>query len=132
MSPENVEIVRGITRAINEGDVDRVIRNTTEDAVLIVARSAVEGPFVGHEGVRRFFADNSQNFEVFELREDEVRDVGDDCVLSVGTAHVRGRRGGVETDIPFAGITTVRNGRVSRWEDFRERRLALEAVGLGA
>ena len=66
MSQENVEVVRGITSAINHGDVDDVIRHTTADVVIIVARSAVEGAFVGHEGVRKFFADYRQNFEVFE------------------------------------------------------------------
>ena len=130
MSQESVEIVRGITRAINHGDVDYIIRHTTEDVVIVAARSAVEGPFVGYQGVRKFFADNRQNFEVFQLHADDVREIGEDHVLSVGTVHVRGRGGGVETDVPFAGITTFRGGRASRWEDFRERRLALKAVGL--
>jgi ketosteroid isomerase-like protein len=130
MSQENVEIGRGIIHAINRGDVDYVIRHTTEDVVIVAARSAVEGSFMGHEGVRAFFADNRQNFEVFELREHDVREAGDDRVLSFGTVHVRGRGGGVETEVPFAGITTFRGGRASRWEDFRERDLALAAVGL--
>ena len=130
MSLENVEVVRGITRAVNDGDVDYLIRHTTDDVVIVVARSAIEGPFVGHEGARRFFADNRQNFEVFQLHADDVREIGDDHVLSVGTVHVRGRGGGVEMEIPFAGITTARDGRSSRWEAFRERHLALKAVGL--
>jgi ketosteroid isomerase-like protein len=130
MSQENMDVVRGIARAINHGDVDYVIRHTTEDVVIVAARSAVVGPFVGHEGVRKFFADNRQNFKVFELHEDEVREIGDDHVLSVGTVHVRGRGGGVETEVPFAGITTFRKGRASRWEDFRERQVALTAVRL--
>jgi ketosteroid isomerase-like protein len=130
VSQENVEIVRGIARAINGGDVDYIIRHTSEDIVLLMARSAVEGPYLGHDGMRKWLADNRQNFEIYEVHEDEVRAVGDGRVLSVGTIHVRGRGGGVETDLPFAGITTFRDGRVSRWEDFRERHLALKAVGL--
>ena len=130
MSRENVDVVRGITHAVSHGIVNYVIRHTTEDVVIIAGRSAIEGPFVGHEGVRKFFADNRQNFEVFQLHEDELREIGDNRVLSVGTVHVRGRGGGVETDIPFAVITTFRDGRASRWEDFREHRLALKAVGL--
>ena len=129
MSLENVGVMRGITRAINHGDVDYVIRHTTEDVVIVAARSAVEGPFVGHKGVREFFADN-RHFEVFQLHADDVRDLGNGHVLSVGTVHVRGRGGGVETETPFAGVTTFRDGRASRWEDFRERHLALKAVGL--
>ena len=63
MSQENVEIVRGIIHAINRGDVDYVIRHTTEDVVTVAARSAIEGPFVGHEGLRKFFADNRVGME---------------------------------------------------------------------
>jgi ketosteroid isomerase-like protein len=130
VSQENVEIVRGMARAINDGDFDYLIRNSTEDFVLRPGRSAIEGSFVGHEGLRKWFADNAQNFEVFRLHADEVREVGDDQVLQVGTVHIRGRGGGVEMDIPFAAITTFREGRASRWEDFRERHTAVEAVGL--
>jgi ketosteroid isomerase-like protein len=130
VSEKNVETIRGIARAINGGDVDYIIQHTTEDIVLLMARSAVEGPYLGHDGMRKWLADNRQNFEIYEVHEEEVRAIGDDRVLSVGTIHVRGRGGGVETDLPFAGITTFREGRVRRWEDFRERALALQAIGL--
>jgi ketosteroid isomerase-like protein len=126
----NVEVVRRITGAINRRDIDFVIRHTTEDVVIVAARSSIEGPFVGHPGVRKFFSDNAENFEVFELRSKDVRDVGEERVLSIGTLHIRGRGGRVETDIPFAGITTLRDGKASRWEEFRERAQALKAVGL--
>ena len=33
-------------------------------------------------------------------------------------------------DIPAAGIATYREGKLSKWEDFRERRAAVEAAGL--
>jgi ketosteroid isomerase-like protein len=130
MPQENVEIVRAIARAISDGDVDYVIRHTTEDIVMFVARSSVEGPFVGHEGLREWFTDNRENFDVYRLDHDDVREIGEDQVLAVGTVHVRGRGGGVETDVPFAGVTTFRDGKASRFEDFRERRLALKALGL--
>jgi ketosteroid isomerase-like protein len=48
VSQENVETSRRLTRAINRGDIDYVIRHTTEDVVMIAARSAVDGSFVGH------------------------------------------------------------------------------------
>jgi len=130
MSQENVEVSLRIERAVNGGDVACVIHHTNEDCVLIVGRSAVEGHYVGHEGVRRLFADTAENFELFELRADDVRAVGQDRVLMAGIVHLRGRGGGVEMDIPYAGVTTFRDGKMSRWEDFRDRRLALEAVGL--
>lgn len=130
MSHENVELFHRGNTAINRGDVEYAMRHSTEDVVFVVARSAVEGPFVGHEGVRKFFADTAENFELFQVRIDDVRDLGDDRVLGIGTIHIRGRGGGVETDIPMAGIATYRDGKLSRWEDFRDRRRALEAAGL--
>ena len=115
---------------MNRGDVEHWVRGSTQDVVIIAARSEVEGPFVGHDGVRKFFADNATNFEVFQARYDDVRDLGEDRLLAIGTIHIRGRGAGVETDIPAAGIATYRDGKLSRWEDFRERHLALKAVGL--
>jgi ketosteroid isomerase-like protein len=130
MSQENVEMFHRGTAAINRGDVEYAVRHSTEDVVLIAARTAVEGPFVGHEGLRKFFVDNAMNFEVFQARYDDVRDLGEDRVLAIGTIHIRGRGAGVETDVPVAGIATYREGKLSRWEDFRERRAALKAAGL--
>ena len=130
MSVENVELFHRVNAAISRGDVEWAVRHSTEDVVIVAARSAVEGPFVGHEGVRKFFADNATNFEVFQGRYDDVRDLGEDRVLAIGTIHIRGRGAGVETDIPVAGIATFREVKLSRWEDFRERRAALQAAGL--
>jgi len=130
MSAENVELFHRVNAAVNRGDVEWAVRHSTEDVVIVAARSAVEGAFVGHEGVRKFFADNATNFDVFLGRYDDVRDIGEDRVLAIGTIHIRGRGAGVETDIPAAGIATYRDGKLTRWEDFRERRLALKAVGL--
>jgi hypothetical protein len=67
---------------------------------------------------------------VFQVRLDEVRDLGEVRVLVLGAVHIRGRGAGVETDVPMAGIATYRERKLSRWEDFREGRAALEAVGL--
>src|SRR6478736_6610886 len=130
MSAENVELFHRVNAAVNRGDVEWAVRHSTEDVVIVAARSAVEGAFVGHEGVRKFFADNATNFDVFLGRYDDVRDIGEDRVLAIGTIHIRGRGAGVETDIPAAGIATYRDGKLSRWEDFREPRAALEAAGL--
>ena len=95
----------------------------------IAARSAVDGAYHGHDGLRKFFADNDENFEVFEPRFREIRDLGHRIVL-VGTIHIRARGSAGETDIPVAGIFTFKHGKLIRWEDFRERSIAREAVAL--
>ena len=115
--------------AMERGDIDAFLRLVDEDVVWLAARSAVEGAYRGHEGLRKFFADNDENFEVFEPELQEVRDLGD-RILVFGSLHIRGRGSAVETDVPIAGIFTYRQGKLVRWEDFRERGLALEAAGL--
>jgi hypothetical protein len=35
-----------------------------------------------------------------------------------------------DADVPAAGIATFKDGSLVRWEDFRKRHLALQAVGL--
>jgi ketosteroid isomerase-like protein len=129
MSQENMRVFEDARDALSRGDMEAFLRLVDEEIVWIAARSAVEGAYRGHDGLRKFFADNEENFEVFEPDFREVRDLGD-RILAVGTIHIRARGSAVETDIPVAGIFTFNRGRLVRWEDFRERRLALEAVGL--
>ena len=129
MSQENVELFREGNDAIRRGDIEAILDLVSEEVVWIAARSAVEGTYHGHEGLRRFLADNAENFEVFEPNFDEVRDLGN-RVLAFGRFRMRARGSGVETTFPVAGIATYREGKLVRWEDFRERRLALEAAGL--
>jgi ketosteroid isomerase-like protein len=129
MSQGNVELFSEAIAAFRRGDVEAVLDGVSEDVVWIAARSAVEGAYHGHEGLRRFLADNAENFEVFEPRFAEIRDLGD-RVLACGSFHIRARGSGVETSFPVAGIATYRDGKLARWEDFRERSLALEAAGL--
>ena len=129
MSQENVEAFRRMVEAGNRGDVDGVLREAAEDVVFLAARSAVEGGYHGHDGLREFLTDDEANFEVFRVDLSDVRDLGD-RVLALGTIHIRGRGGGVETDIPMAGVATYRDGKLTKWEDFRERGRVLEAVGL--
>jgi ketosteroid isomerase-like protein len=129
MSQENVALFWEGIDAMRRGDVEAMLDGMGEDVVWIAARSAVEGAYHGHEGLRRFLADNAENFEVFEPDFTEVRDLGD-RVLAFGRFRIRARGSGVDTDFPVAGIATYSDGKLVRWEDFRERRLALEAAGL--
>jgi ketosteroid isomerase-like protein len=129
MSRDNVNaFLRGV-EAINSADVEAALRVVTEDMVMRAARSGVEGEYRGRPGIRKFFADSAENFDTFRLDYSDVRDLGD-RVLAIGTIHIRGKGSGVETDIPTAGVATFRDGKMTSWEDFRERRIALDAVGL--
>ena len=53
--------------------------------------------------------DTDATFDLFEPHYTDVRDLGH-CVLAIGSIKVRGRGGGVETDIPTAAVAESRNG----------------------
>jgi ketosteroid isomerase-like protein len=131
MSEGNMAVFARIVEAVNRGDAEAACQLTAEDAVVIPRRAATEGAYVGHDGVQSWFADNEATFEVFRLDYQDVRDLGD-RVLAIGTVHIRGRGSQVETDVPSAGIATFGEGKATRWEDFGDARLAVEAARLAA
>jgi ketosteroid isomerase-like protein len=128
MSQENMEVVERLSSAVNRGDVEGVVSLCSEAIVFLAARSAIEGAYVGHEGMREFFADTAENFQRFQLSTTELLDLGDQ-VLVIGTVHVQGRSG-VPTDVASSEIVTLEEGRITRWQDYGDRRDALKAVGL--
>ncbi len=129
MSVTNAERFRQLIEAANREDLESALALIAPDVEWIAARSAVQGTYHGHEGIRTFFADNQESFERFQPVVDEARDLGS-SVLVIGSIHVRGRGSGVDTMVPMAGIATYRDGKLARWEDFRERDRALEAAAL--
>jgi hypothetical protein len=60
----------------------------------------------------------------------DVRDLGD-RILAIGTIRIRGKGSGIETDIPSALVLDFRAGRLVRFQDYADKRVALEVVGLG-
>jgi ketosteroid isomerase-like protein len=129
MSAENVELGRRLVQAFNEGDVEAVLAAMHPDVEFIPMRAPVEGAYRGHGGLRTFFADNAESFDVFHVDEDEVRDHGN-CVVGIGTLRVRGKGSGAEVIVPTAVVLTFAQGKVIRFEEFGEREKALEAAGL--
>ena len=129
MSQENVDAAHKFVEAVNGGDVEAALRVCHPDLVFEPLRTATEGAFVGHDGIRRFLADTSNTFEVFRVESADVRDLGD-RVLGIGSVRVRGKGSGVEMDISTAAIAEYRDGLMWRYKDYGDRQKALEAAGL--
>jgi uncharacterized protein len=131
MSQENVENFRRGNDALERGDLDDALIEELIDPEVIFEplRAPVSGAYKGHEGIRQFIADTAESFDVFRFDRPDIRDLGD-RVLAIGTLHIRAREGGIETDVPTAGIATYRDGRLIHWKDFGDRGKALEAAGV--
>ncbi len=129
MPEENLAVARAFAEAFNRWDVDWILEHVAEEIEFIPLRAATEGAFHGRDGVRRFLRDTKESFDVFQVENREMESV-EDRVVSVGTIRIKGRGSGIETEVPTASVATFRNGLITRFEDFGDRRRAFEAAGL--
>ena len=132
MSQENLETVRAHLVALNERDLDGFLATCTADVELWSLLSAVEGPYVGADGMRRFFADLGQTTS--DHRNDVVRleAVNDGRVLSIEHWTAIGRSSGVSIDEGWnvATVFELSGGKIRRIRVFADPQEALEAAGL--
>jgi ketosteroid isomerase-like protein len=134
MSSENVELVREGLKLFNGTDDEATVRFIIEHSHPdFEARSRfaqIEGTtYRGHEGVRQWVLDVRANFDRFETRLLDVRDLGD-RVLALGVLHFRGRGSGVEMDQPLGYLWEIRDGKATRLHFYGSHAEALKAVGL--
>ena len=57
-------------------------------------------------------------------------DAGEDKVVAVVRISGRAKLSGVETDLTYAALCTIRDGKVARGREYWTRDEALEAAGL--
>ena len=67
-----------------------------------------------------------------EVEIDEVRELDDGRVLTVQTLRGRFRATGLPAELTWAGIGTVRNGKIVHADGYASKRRALRAAGLSA
>lgn len=60
----------------------------------------------------------------------ELIDAGEDKVIAVTRISGRAKLSGVETDLTFAVLYTIREGKIARGREYMARDEALEAAGL--
>lgn len=125
-----MEIVRKAFQAITAGDRDRAL-GYVDPAMVVDARSRVFNPTVyrGLEGLRQMLADMDDVWEEIRPQAREFLDAGERVVVTgrmVGT----GKGSGVQVEQDFAGIWTVRDGRIVRWDICSDRAQALEIARL--
>jgi ketosteroid isomerase-like protein len=110
---ENVELVRGSFEAMRAWDIDALLRLYDVDVEFLpLTGTRVEsGGYRGHEGVRAYFAEARELWDVMEPEAHEYRDLGD-RVLVAGRCRVRGRASGAESYPPCAWVIGVRDGMI--------------------
>jgi ketosteroid isomerase-like protein len=119
-------------KAFNGRDLDDFLGMFDEEIEFFPLRSAIEGPYSGLDGMRKWWADTAENWETFSIEADKVHDLGDGRIAAAGVIHAKGRGGGVPLEIPTSWLLELRNGLVSRVKFFFDRDEAFRAVGLQA
>jgi ketosteroid isomerase-like protein len=127
----NVELVRRSFEAMSAWDVDALLRLYDPDVqYLPLTGTRVEsGGYRGHAGVRAYFAEARELWEVLEPQGHSYRDVGD-CVLVAGRCRVRGRASGAESHPECAWVVRVRDGMIVSHRTFATYDEALQAAGV--
>ena len=129
MSQENVEIVRRTIEAWNRRDIKSALQALDPEIQFEHRVAALQGSFVGLDGVRGWLADLAEHFCAWRIYCEDIRDLGD-RVLALGTNRATGRESGVETEVPFTVVARLKDGRITHFTDYGDRDQALEAVGL--
>ena len=132
MSQENVEIVRDAVVAYNRGDLDTLLAYCADDIDYRAVEGALDdrGPMHGKDAVRAYFQDWLDTFDDLKAEPLELIDAADEQVVTVLRFGGRAKLSGVEADLTFAVVYTLRDGKVARGREYWTKDQALEAAGL--
>jgi ketosteroid isomerase-like protein len=131
MSQENIEIVRNAFDAFTRGDLEGVLRLCDEN---IVITQPPELPGVspqqrGHNGMLEAFGIWPEQWDDYQIEILRIADPGDYVVVTTKTKG-RGKQSGVEVEMEFSLVFTVRDEKIVEWQIFMHEDQALEAAGL--
>jgi ketosteroid isomerase-like protein len=132
MSQENVEIIRRAYERSNRGELDAWIEYCTDDIDYRAVEGAPDdhGPIHGKDALRAYLQDWQDTFDELTSEPVELIDAGEDNVIAVIRNSGRAKLSGVETDLTYAALYTLRDGKVARGREYWTREEALEAAGL--
>ena len=129
MSQENVEIVRAVIDAFNQGDLEAALKHMDSDFEFDASRAI--GPVGGvftRDQIRATYNEFFGLWESVRFEIDEYIEAGDQVAASFNNHH-RGRDG-IELTVRPSAVYTIRDGHIVRGCLYQEWREALEALGL--
>jgi ketosteroid isomerase-like protein len=83
----------------------------------------------GHEGLRKYWAEDAEVWDRFLVEVHDVRTNGPEVVV-ITTGSARGKHSAVETSASMAFRFRIRGRKVVHGQSYLEVKEALEAVGL--
>jgi ketosteroid isomerase-like protein len=132
MSQESVEAVQAALNAMASGGLDALAEHWTDDIDHRAIEGSIDdrGPIHGKEAMRAYIEDWIDTFDGLRADLLELIDAGEDRVVAVLRVMGRAKLSGVETDLIFATLYTIREGKIARGREYDTRAEAIEAAGL--
>ena len=132
MSQENVEIVRDSLKALTDRGLDAYSEFWHPDINWRAIEGALDdvGEMNGKDAARCYVQDWLDTFEQFSAVPEELVDLGGERVLAVHHISGRAKLSGVETQLRYSVIYTLRDGKIVGGREYATRSEALKAVGL--
>jgi ketosteroid isomerase-like protein len=132
VSRENVEIVRRSWQAYADRGLDGITEFFDENIEWRAVEGAPDdvGEIHGVEAMRRYLGDWLETFDDITSVPTEVLDLDDERVLGVLRVNGRARLSRIETELSYAVIYTLRDGKIMGGREYADRSTALKAVGL--
>jgi ketosteroid isomerase-like protein len=132
MSQENVEIVETALDAMAQEGLDVFSEYWADDVEWRAVEGALDdrGPLHGKEACRAYVQDWLDTFDELTVEPQELIDAGADQVVGVLRLNGRAKLSGIETQLTYAVVYGVRDGKIARGREYATRGDALEAAGL--
>jgi uncharacterized protein len=125
---EDVERLRGIYQAFNEGGVEAILERLAPDFQVGDRESSPDRETRhGKEGIKQLFDSYMEAFDALRLEPEEFIDAGDQIVVSLHQL-VRGKGSGAVVVGRIAHVWTMRRGAALRLRIFADKERALEAL----
>jgi ketosteroid isomerase-like protein len=130
MTPDNVEAIRAVYERWAEGDFEAGVHLLDPEVELVMSPDFPDaGTYVGIEGVRSYTRGFLEPWQRITIEAEELTGAGDQVIAGVLQRGV-GEGSGIETELRYYHLWSVRAGKVIRLETFRERTLVRAAAGL--
>ena len=114
------------------GGVDALAEHWADDIDYRAIEGSIDdrGPIHGKEAMRAYVQDWIDTFDGFRADALELIDAGGDQVVAVLRLMGQAKLSGVETDLTFATLYTIREGKIARGREYATRDEALDAAGI--
>jgi ketosteroid isomerase-like protein len=110
----DIDVVKAVLAAFAERDLERVLELASPEIEFIAATSDYAGrtgPYVGHEGIRRYFRDVAEVWDELRLVPTDYRVVGEEVLV---TGRVSARSPARVVSGSTGWVWRVREGKVVR------------------